>query len=295
MNHIQAFVEDMRKNGVITDKPVFDDGKLHRFYVCGDKRGTTNGWYLLHNNNSRGAVGRYGTWKQSGVVFTWSARAENGCSHDSHENHKRLIQAAAEKRELDKQLELMKVAERCQIIWNYASYLVPIDHPYLKSKGVGAYCVRQIGDALVVPLHDEYGKLWSLQYIYPDGKKLFHAGGRTRGCFSLIGEFTDPLYIVEGYATGATIHEETNMGVAIAFNANNLKPVAEAIRAALPENHKIIIAADNDRYSPNNPGITKGREAAIAIDAEITWPHFPDHMLGSDFNDLRQLTREGLL
>lgn len=51
----------------------------------------------------------------------------------------------------------------------------------------------------------------------------------------------------------------------------------------------LIIAADDDRHRPDNPGLTKGREAAAAIGAGLVWPDFGDHEQGSDFNDLAVL------
>lgn len=38
----------------------------------------------------------------------------------------------------------------------------------------------------------------------------------------------------------------------------------------------IILCADNDRFTPGNPGVTKAREAAIAVDGYLTVPRFDD-------------------
>lgn len=137
----------------------------------------------------------------------------------------------------------------------------------------------------MIPLTDANGKVWSLQFINPDGSKRFKAGGRINGCYHAIGSLTDILYICEGYATGATIHEATGCGVAIAFNAGNLKPVALALRKKHPE-QQFIIAADNDHKTSGNPGLTKGYEAAAVADMKIVFPAFPPESKGTDFNDL---------
>ena len=77
---------------------------------------------------------------------------------------------------------------------------------YLQKKKVEPFGVRFHEDSLAVPLRDIKGKLWSLQYIYPDGTKRFLTGGRKKGCFHHIGALEDAklLLVCEGYATGAS-------------------------------------------------------------------------------------------
>ena len=70
----------------------------------------------------------------------------------------------------------------------------------------------------------------------------------TKGCYYPIGGAPDKiLYVAEGFATAATVHEATGSAVAVAFNANNLKPVAIALRAKFP-NLEIVICADDDHH-----------------------------------------------
>jgi len=53
---------------------------------------------------------------------------------------------------------------------------------------------------------------------------------------------------------------------------------------------EIVIAADNDQYTDNNPGVTKAKEAAEAVNAKIVHPEFSDTSTKpTDFNDLFQL------
>src|SRR6185312_9474317 len=94
--------------------------------------------------------------------------------------------------------------------------------------------------------------------------KSFLAGGRVSGCFYTIADQPDrPLVICEGYATGASIHEATGFAVVAAISAGNLKTVSSALRSKWPS-REIIIAADNDQWTPKNPGLSKGAEAARA-------------------------------
>ena len=79
----------------------------------------------------------------------------------------------------------------------------------------------------------------------------------------------------------------TGYCVIAACNAGNLKPVATIIRHFLPHT-ELIVCADDDQLNPNNPGLTKGREAAIAAGALLSKPIWPNCAPTSlkDFNDL---------
>jgi putative DNA primase/helicase len=141
---------------------------------------------------------------------------------------------------------------------------------------------------LAVPMRDG-ADLHSLQFIGPEGDKRFLSGGRVSGCYLLIGKLDGTLCIVEGYATGASIHEAAGCAVAVAFNAGNLLPVARALRANFP-NLRLIVCADDDASTPGNPGLSKAREAAQAMGALLAVPDFgknrPDG--ATDFNDLHR-------
>ncbi|QOJ24692.1 MAG: toprim domain-containing protein [Gammaproteobacteria bacterium] len=103
-------------------------------------------------------------------------------------------------------------------------------------------------------------------------------GGRKRGCFHIIGDLSDKILICEGFATGASLHEDSGQRVVIAFDAGNLLPVAKNIRDLSPES-EIIICGDNDL---SGVGQTKAREAALSIGGKILIPPIP----GQDWNDV---------
>jgi putative DNA primase/helicase len=115
----------------------------------------------------------------------------------------------------------------------------------------------------------------SLQFIAPDGTKRFLSNGRTQGCYFSLGRPEETICICEGFASGATIREATGHAVAVAFSAGNLKSVALALRMKFPK-AKIILCADNDRYTEGNPGVTKAREAALAVRGNLAVPRFDD-------------------
>ena len=152
--------------------------------------------------------------------------------------------------------------------------------------------MRITGTRLVIPARDTKGKIQSIQHIVGNGKKRFLKDGVIQGHYHTIGKLTDILYIVEGYATGASVHEATGCGVVVAFDAGNLLPVAKAIREKYPD-HELVFAGDDDAWTDGNPGKVKAQEAAAAVSAKWVIPQFKDtSSKPTDFNDLRQL--EGL-
>lgn len=92
---------------------------------------------------------------------------------------KRIAEARA-RREAEEERRHAKAAETAATRWSEASD-APDSHPYLERKMVRSYGLRLWGNQLLIPLHDEAGKLVSLQSIDPDGEKRFLAGGKTRG------------------------------------------------------------------------------------------------------------------
>ena len=122
-------------------------------------------------------------------------------------------------------------------------------------------------------MRDVDGELHSLQFILPDGGKRFLTGGRKRGCYYGIGRPAGALCICEGYATAASIYEATGYATACAFDAGNLLPVAEALRAKFPR-LSLVIAADNDSEAAGNPGLTAATAAARAVGAAVAVPDF---------------------
>jgi len=161
------------------------------------------------------------------------------------------------------QIEAQKKAIR---IWQGAKPANPL-HPYLTRKKIQPYHVRQFGDVLLIPLQDARGTLWNIQIINQDGAKRFLRGGGAKALFTVLGEPTEAgrIYIVEGFATGATVHELTGRPVFVAFSASNLLAVARTVRRAFPKS-EIVLAADADpageRYS---------EEAAQAVNGLICY------------------------
>jgi hypothetical protein len=150
-------------------------------------------------------------------------------------------------------------------------------------------------DCLVLPLQDANGEVWSAQLIAPaqrpdwaGGDKSFEKGARTAGCFHLIGKVgqAKQLVVCEGFATGATITEATGLPVACAMSCGNLESVVAGLTERL-HSTVIIIAADNDRYTQDNPGLAKARAAAKTYNCPLAVPKFDEESEEwTDFNDL---------
>lgn len=158
-------------------------------------------------------------------------------------------------------------------------------HPYLTHKNIGAHGIRQLEGELVVPLR-KGGVLATLQFIGPDGSKRFLRGGAVAGGYHALGRPDGVVIVAEGYATGASIYAATGHGVAIAFNAGNLKPVSLGLRRELPD-IRIIVAGDDDYQTPGNPGLAAARDAAAAVGGIALFPPFnrPAGDVGTDWND----------
>ena len=170
------------------------------------------------------------------------------------------------------------------------------DHPYLKKKGLGfAFGLRLLDGKLVMPLHDEFGAVHSIQYIDSDSGKLFLKGGRKKALFYKIGEI-DPdgdVFIGEGFATMASVQEATGKPAIVALDCGNLKPVAEALRRKYRA-ARFIFCADHDAWTRTNPGESKAIEAAASVNGTVAVPVFAGLRANgeTDFNDLH--VAEGL-
>lgn len=285
---INQFRAAMRDASITPPELIEANGQLHRFHVEGDKAGSRNGWYALHLDGR--AAGIFGNWK-SGLRSTWAADGKR-MSDTEREALAKLIEAARLKSQAERRAvhEVRAIEARAE--WDAAAPADP-GHPYLVKKAVKPHNLRQRAGLLIAPLFDAFGLLWNVQRIAADGGKWFKPG-RAGGLFSSIGDFSNPVTILicEGWATGATLHEETGYPVLCAMNAGNLLPVAMAARSAW-SGAEFVIAADNDRQTEGNPGVTYATAAAKATGARLIVPEFPECVPGSDFNDLAMLRRKG--
>jgi len=190
------------------------------------------------------------------------------------EQFRQQLEADRQASETDRRARQEEAARRAAQLWALSRPATG-DHPYLLAKGVAAYGIHRLGERLVVPVRDSAGKLWSLQFIGPDGQKRFLTAGRKGGCYYAIGRVGAVICVAEGYATAASIFAATGYAVAVAFDAGNLEPVARALRAKYP-GQRLVICADNDVHTPGNPGIARATAAAMAVNALLAVPEFDE-------------------
>lgn len=288
----EQFREAMAESRIVCDDDIVADGRMQRFRVEGDKPHKQSGWYVLHSNGNGMAAGAFGSWKTD-QKETWCSRIPEHITAAERQAVTRHMQQAKEQLKQEIDARRIEVAREAQAVWDTLPEASP-DHPYLQRKKIHPHGIRQHQDHLVIPLRDISGELKSLQTIKPDqkGTKRFLPGGAKLSNFYVIGELQDVIYIGEGFATMATVHASTGHGAAVAFDAGNLRSVAEVIRNKYPH-ATIVIVADDDQWTDGNPGVTKATAAAKAIHAKLVIPQFANlETKPTDFNDLSCL--EGL-
>ncbi|MFZ0494146.1 MAG: toprim domain-containing protein [Methylocella sp.] len=280
---IEQFRVAIYSAGLNPPKVIEPNGKLHRFASNG-KPNDDAGWYVFHDDGI--PAGAFGDWR-NGLSETWRADFGRRLSPQKEAAHRARVEAMRRAREAEDAKRKVEAREKAVLIWQ-AAETAPEDHTYLVKKGIKAYGLRMHDGALTVPMRDG-AELHSLQFIGPEDDKRFLTGGRVSGCYLLIGKPGGTLCIVEGYATGASIHEAAGCAVAVAFNAGNPLLVARTLRANLPA-LRLIVCADDDASTPGNPGLSKAHEAAQAVGGLLAVPDFgrnrPDGATG--FNDLHR-------
>ena len=220
------------------------DGKLHRFNsgTKGDKGHDKPGWYIAFGDGV--PAGRFGCWR-SGIELTWQAEIGRNLTVAEEMSQTRRFSEAKAQRDAEQKKSREVAANTVDLIWSSCVGASP-EHPYLKRKGIKPNGARVTGDGrLVVPLYDEDGTLATLQYIDGEGGKLYHPGGATGGKFNILGSLDEPgiVYVAEGFATAATIHESTGRPCVVAYSASNLVPVVEALHKFHPD---MMVVADHD-------------------------------------------------
>jgi len=313
---VANFRAAMVDNGINVTEPIIADGVLHRYHVQGDKPKTRNAWAVLHTDGK--PSGAFGCWNLLGSeAVKWTSKSAKRLSKAERHEMAAKFKAEQARRLADQKKIRDAAAVKANKIWDGAAE-AGNDHPYLRRKQVASFGLHMadwhkewinpetgevhetnVPNALLVPIRNASREIVSLQAIFPDKDKMgrdkdFLSGGEKAGCwFGIAGDIEvggrQVIAICEGYATGAAIHEATGIGVIVAFDAGNLKPVASAVRAKMPD-AAIIIAADNDQWTTkpiNNPGLTRAREAATAVGGTVAVPVFKD-LQGrpTDFNDL---------
>jgi putative DNA primase/helicase len=168
--------------------------------------------------------------------------------------------------------------------------------------------VRLVGGTLLLPLvrldYPKHDALRGLQFITPDGAKIYLRGFEKPGCCVRLGDVASAaanlLLFCEGYATGLTIRMATGhrFPVFVAFDAGNLAHVVPLVAAMYPQHRSLICADDDWRTKDKRTGAltNPGRTAARKVAREVPGCDFLTPVFGpdrgekdTDFNDLHVL------
>ncbi|MCC8367276.1 toprim domain-containing protein [Xenorhabdus sp. PB61.4] len=172
------------------------------------------------------------------------------------------------------------------------------ESPYLTAKGLHCSNQRLLKDgSLLLPLVTLDKKVTGAQIIKLDGTKKLLSGSQKKSAFialSKLGEHPGTVIITEGYATALTVSQLHQGTVLAAIDAGNLLSVAQSVREHWPDT-KIIIAADNDWYLPDEldkngkPKKNIGKIAAEKTAKTINgWVTLPPTEYKTDWDDYRQ-------
>ena len=290
----QKFLSD-ELNANFDNHGVINDGKIHRFSTGEDKKqNERSGWYAMHDNGDF-TVCVYGNWR-SGVTDTWVSVDQKTLTEEQKARAAKVSQETRLKNEAERSLKTEEAKK-------WAKRILPISKPaspsnvYLARKKILPHDgVKEYNGILQIPVFKK-NEIVGVQFINPDGSKYFKTGTDVKdGAYFQFGEAKDntAIIIAEGYATGASIYENTDTTVRLAFQAGNLLGLAKATREEFP-NARIIMAADNDIYSSTgkNRGVEDSTIAAKAVNGEVIIPKFDglnaDFMKDNkikDFNDV---------
>ena len=286
---IEGFRRHCEASGLVV-KDLIADGEIHRVPHISSKKGSLDGWYILHISGKI-PVGVAGCWKEPTFESKWMADIGRSMSFTERLEHDKWVAEFKAKREADRLASQAQAAEKAEDeVSTYAD--ASADHPYLVRKRIEAHGVKiDRAGRLVVPVIDAQGEILSYQTIDAEGNKRFLKGGKIEGGFYELRGNRKVVFVGEGFATCASIHEATGYTVLVAFDCGNLAKVAKSAKEMFP-GAKIVIGADNDQFTEGNPGVTKGRAAAQLVFGEIVYPNFSESDLSSkptDFNDLHVL------
>ncbi len=291
--------------------------------------------YLFRRDADKGGgdyvVGSFGTYRHGGasqkVSVEWAPLSPEERTRRAEELRAQRARGAIERR-----AEIANAMAEAIDVWRRG--VKDGQSPYLERKGVNGEACRYLAEpfvlrwpgdpgeddtvvflptgTLLVPLlrydmpRDE--ALRALQFIRPDGAKIYQRGMDKPGCCLRLGDInantTPLLLVVEGYATGLTARAAVDgkFPVFVALDAGNLAHVVPLLRNLYP-NTRILILADDDWKTRDpvsgdetNPGRHAARAVARKVEGcDLVWPIFSHKTRGdkdTDFNDLQ--AREGL-
>lgn len=336
MDNLQQVLLQMQEFGIqFRDKDLPLKLDTPKSKTCGKGGKDWYKLYLFRRDHDKGGgeyiVGTFGTYRNGGasqkVEVEWAPLSPEERARRAEELRAQRARAAAERK-----AEIENAMAEAIDVWRRG--VKDGLSPYLERKGVtGEACrylaepivLRWLGDpgeddtvvrlpegTVLVPLlrYDlpRESALRALQFIRPDGAKIYQRGMDKPGCCLRLGHIdpdaTPLLLVVEGYATGLTARAaiDGKFPVFVALDAGNLAHVVPLLRKLYPFTRILILADDDwktcDQASGDltNPGRNAARAIARKVEGcDLVWPIFKVSTRGdkdTDFNDLQ--AREGL-
>lgn len=286
---MKELIGHLKTNGFELAEPILD-GRIHRFRRD-SSASKSNAWFwgVEGHANASGApysIAVYGDWSTDEKFEFRSTDDLSSVDRAAIATHiadaKKKAEIARAKAQRDTADEALKMLQAG----------VPAKgHPYLTRKQINPHGTHILDGVLLIPMRDTDGRLWGLQRIFADGKKLFLAGQKTKGLFHVIPDTAvlareSKILFCEGFATGASLHEATGATVVVCFSAANLVDVTRDVVRESPEAAHLI-CADDDRNTEGNPGMTRANEAVMLTGASLVAPEFlRSDEESTDFNDV---------
>lgn len=317
----RACLKQMAEDGVPYNGPIHDDGRIH-YYSKHGKRRDRDERYVCHKNMTADGkiywVVTYMSWSGGFKKFPPFRSFDIDTNYNDQERSQLRAEEKKRQKEVEEKIkkEQDEKAKRAREDWENSTEKPETESQkgYLLRKKIQSHSIRyarnvefgetddvgkfisEKSDAVAIPLRNIKGEIRGIQYIREDGIKRIH--GHCTGNFHLIGQINDKnhIFVVEGYATGASIHEASEDPVAVVFSCSNLLPAIGELRKKYP-NHRFTIARDDDAQTEldrgKNPGKEHAEKAARQYGCKIVAPLFPEGWklpngkLPSDFNDVR--------
>lgn len=259
----EQLIDAIASHGYEPPAEIIFDGNIHRFSTSGRAR-DDSGWYIAHAGKVH--AGAFGCWKES-TSINWRQDIGRELSIAEEMEHSTRMKQIRAKREEEQARLAATASETADTIWSNATDASD-SHPYLDRKQVKSHGLRVTGDGrLIVPMISPDGEIASLQFIDSAGEKKYLSKGKAESAYFVLHGTDSTIYIAEGYATAATVHEITGGTTFIAFSAGQLANVAAMIRQSYAGD--LVIVADHDE---SGTGQRKAEEAARASNARIIIP-----------------------
>ena len=269
MDYQENLKNFMSQNGLPISDDILFDGEVHRF--SSRDSSDRDEWYVIKEV----AEGKYhctfASWRMEESKKVWRSYKENELP-DELERLETINHKIREFQEKDRE----KALKNLNVLWNNAKSC--LEHDYIEKKKIQNYDLRIDDKKLLIPLYDINRKRKSLLRILPDGHKRYFPKLSTAGLFYPFGDYekTSEIIFCEGFATGASIFEATEIPTLSCGGASNICMVAQAIKQLYPQK-ALTLAYDNDKA---------GKKVA-----EDWKKYFNDNIYcppeeGQDFNDL---------